>query len=113
MSGPHRGSGRARRRGAAAGRHRRWWQAAAIGGAVAAVTASVWQGPAALASSTSSTPALTVAPVLLLGEGSFDVSEEIHDWDVGLFGKTGALSTDYLADGGFIGKQDYLAGTAD
>jgi ABC-type phosphate transport system substrate-binding protein len=53
--------------------------------------------------------------VTLRGEGSWDPMGEMTTWQNDLYGtgQTGLINMDYLANGGYTGRLDYLAGSLD
>jgi ABC-type phosphate transport system substrate-binding protein len=85
--------------------------ALALGAAVAIVAGSIWPGSAVATSSPTKTTLGT--PITLNGEGSWDIAPEFTDWSNALYGRAGTLTVNYIPDGGYIGRQDYLAGDAD
>jgi ABC-type phosphate transport system substrate-binding protein len=81
--------------------------AVTIAGLAAVVLGCTWQGAAFAAKSGGTS---TVTPVLLNGSGSWDVSDEITDWSNTLYGKSGNLTMNYIPTGGYLGRQDFVAG---
>jgi hypothetical protein len=94
-------------------RRHRARRAAAIAGAVLGGVVLLLAGgpPITGRSAAATTPGQ--AQVTLQGEGSWDPLGEMTTWQNDLYGTSGAISLNYLATGGFSGRQDYLAGDLD
>jgi hypothetical protein len=72
------------------------------------VLAAGGPGPARAA-----TTAPALATVSLQGEGSWDPIGEMTTWQNDLYGQSGAINLNYLANGGYTGRQDFVAGNLD
>jgi len=59
------------------------------------------------------TTTAAVTPVTLNGEGSWDPFREVTDWQNDLYGANGLVNVNYTPNGGFQGRQDYVAGQVD